>query len=74
MTDRTQYHVVPDGEGWKVEHGSTVDSTHSTKDEAITQGRRTAKDNAPSQLVVHTSDGKIESEHTYQDDPYPPAG
>jgi hypothetical protein len=28
----------------------------------------------PSQLVIHTADGKIETEHTYQDDPFPPRG
>jgi isopentenyldiphosphate isomerase len=25
-------------------------------------------------LVVHNSDGRIETEYTYQDDPFPPAG
>jgi hypothetical protein len=74
MTSRTQYHVVPDGAGWKVEHGSTVDSTHGTKNEAIERGRATAQGNLPSQLVVHTADGKIETEYTYKDDPFPPAG
>ena len=71
---RTQYHVVPDGSGWKVEHSSTVDGTFATKDEAVRHGRTIAKDNQPSQLVVHTTDGKIEDESTYRDDPYPPAG
>ena len=74
MASRTQYHVVPDGAGWKVEHGSTVDSTHATKDEVIASGREVAKGNQPSQLIVHTADGKIENESTYQDDPFPPAG
>ena len=74
MTSRTQYHVVPDGSGWKVEHGSTVDSTHRTKNEAIEAGRQVAKGNQPSQVVIHTADGKIETEYTYQDDPFPPAG
>ena len=71
---RTQYHVVPDGDGWKVEHGSTTKSRHSTKGEALDAGRSTAKANTPSQLIVHTSDGKIEDEFTYEGDPYPPAG
>jgi hypothetical protein len=74
MTSRTQYHVVPDGVGWKVEHGSTVESTHGTKNEAIEAGRQVATKHQPSQLVVHTKDGKIETEYTYQDDPFPPAG
>jgi hypothetical protein len=29
MADRTQYHVFPDKDRWKVEHGSTTDSTHA---------------------------------------------
>ena len=74
MTSRTQFHVVPDGGGWRVEHGSAVDSTHSTKDDAIAAGRTVAKGSQPSQLVVHNMDGKIETEYTYQDDPFPPAG
>ena len=74
MSARTQYHVVPDGAGWKVEHGSKVDGTYPTKSEAIEGGRSIAKSNMPSQLVVHTADGKIENESTYQDDPFPPAG
>ncbi len=74
MTSRTQYHVVPAGNGWKVEHGSSSDSKHATKDEAIAAGRQVAKGNQPSQLVVHNTDGKIETEYTYQDDPFPPAG
>jgi hypothetical protein len=30
--------------------------------------------NEPSQPVVHTSDGKIETEYTYKNHPFPPAG
>ena len=65
---------MPDGAGWKVEHGSTVDRTHGTKDEAFDAGRKVATKDQPSHLVVHTKDGKIETEYTYQDDPFPPAG
>ncbi|MGN9767230.1 DUF2188 domain-containing protein [Micromonospora sp. SD12] len=71
---RNQYHVVPNGGGWKVEQGSQVVGTFDTKQLAVEAGRRAAHDNEPSQLVVHTSDGKIETEYTYQNDPYPPAG
>ena len=71
---RSQYHVVPADEGWGVEKDSKVLSSHGTKDEAISAGRDKAKADQPSQLVVHTRDGKIETEFTYQDDPFPPAG
>ncbi|MFR9777919.1 DUF2188 domain-containing protein [Micromonospora sp. MS34] len=71
---RKEYHVVPNGDGWKVEHGGRSVGTHDTKHAAVEAGRQVARDNQPSQLVVHTADGKIETEHTYQDDPFPPAG
>lgn len=71
---RNQYHVVPAGDGWKVEQGRNVLGSYSTKNEAIAEGRNAAHANEPSQLVVHTGDGRIETEYTYQNDPYPPAG
>ncbi|MDG4787610.1 DUF2188 domain-containing protein [Micromonospora sp. WMMD1102] len=74
MTARTQYHVVPEGNGWKVEHGSTVDGHYDTKESALGAGREAAKADPPSQLVVHKQDGQVETEYTYRDDPFPPAG
>ncbi|PWU51899.1 hypothetical protein DLJ47_20050 [Micromonospora sp. S4605] len=71
---RNEYHVVPNGGGWKVERGSQVVGTFDTKQRAVEAGREAAHGNEPSQLVVHTADGKIETEYTYQGDPYPPAG
>lgn len=72
---RKVYHVVPDGTQWKVTlvGGSTV-STHSTKQAASDAAVATAKANQPSQVVVHKSDGTIETEWTYGNDPFPPAG
>jgi hypothetical protein len=29
---------------------------------------------SPSQLIVHTADGKFEEEFTYGNDPFPPKG
>ncbi|MEV6691940.1 DUF2188 domain-containing protein [Micromonospora sp. NPDC051196] len=71
---RTEYHVVPDGAGWKVEQGGTVVGTYDTKQRAVEAGREAAHGSEPSQLVVHTADGRIETEFTYRDDPYPPVG
>ncbi|MEH0828356.1 DUF2188 domain-containing protein [Micromonospora sp. URMC 105] len=71
---RNQYHVVPNGGGWKVEQGSKTLGSYDTKHSAIEEGRKVAHANEPSQLVVHTADGKIETEYTYKDDPFPPAG
>ncbi|SCG41488.1 DUF2188 domain-containing protein [Micromonospora coxensis] len=71
---RNEYHVVPNGGGWKVEQGDRTLGSYDTKHSAVEQGRRIAHANEPSQLVVHTADGKIETEYTYRDDPFPPAG
>ncbi|MEH0982997.1 DUF2188 domain-containing protein [Micromonospora sp. CPCC 205556] len=71
---RNEYHVVPNGGGWKVEQGTKTFGTYDTKHSAVEQGRKVAHANEPSQLVVHTADGKIETEYTYKDDPFPPAG
>lgn len=75
MSKRTVYDVSPDGEGWKVqERGGERARKHSTKDEALAEARELASASKPSQVVIRTSDGRIEEERTYQDDPYPPEG
>jgi hypothetical protein len=74
MAARKVYHVVPSAGLWQVKHSGLVVSTHYTKDAAVDAGRRVAKANVPSQLVVHRADGTIETEWTYGDDPYPPRG
>ncbi|MFH6681001.1 DUF2188 domain-containing protein [Clavibacter michiganensis] len=33
-----------------------------------------ARANQPSQLIIHQSDGTIEDERTYGNDPFPPRG
>ncbi len=71
---RAVYRVVPNGTQWQVKKDGVVLSTHNTKAAAIEAGRTFAKSNQPSQLVVHRADGTIETEYTYGDDPYPPAG
>lgn len=75
--DRHVYRVMPhDGsdEGWKVESDGTTVNSFDRKEDAVAEGRRLAQNNEPSQLVVHTADGKIEDERTYRDDPFPPRG
>ena len=72
--DRKVYHVVPSGARWQVKHEGEVLSYHATKDMAVEAGRKVAKANAPSQLVVHKLDGTFDYEYTYELDPYPPRG
>jgi hypothetical protein len=71
---RKVYRVLPDGDNWVVKKDGVVLSNHYKKDPAIDSARSLALSNQPSQVVVHRSDGTIEKEWTYGDDPYPPPG
>lgn len=68
---RRRYWVVPE---WDVKHNGRVLSHHYLKSAAVDAGSKAAKANRPSQLTVLKLDGTIEYEHTYDGDPYPPAG
>jgi hypothetical protein len=73
---RKRYHVVPNGSDWKLnQEGSSMSLfSHPTKSVVVDKGRQVAQANHPSQLIIHTQDGRIETEHTYGKDPYPPPG
>jgi hypothetical protein len=70
---RTVYHVVPDaaGEQWLVtqENDDSMRDTFRTKQEAIDAAKHYARGQEPSQVTVHKSDGNMEYESTYGDDP-----
>ena len=71
-TNRTVYHVVPDssGEQWLVtEENGSFREQHRTKEEAVGAARERARAEEPSQVKVHTSDGNMEYESTYGEDP-----
>lgn len=77
MSERTVYHVVPhSGEGWDVkkQHAERATSHHETKQEAVDHARELCKSLKLAQVIVHKQDGKIETEYTYGDDPFPPPG
>lgn len=69
--DRVVYHVVPDGDGWAVKKAgaSKASSTHVKKSAAVREGKRLAKKPKLGQIVIHGSDGVIDVEHTYGEDP-----
>lgn len=71
---RKQFHVVPNGSLWKVSHAGRVLSNHLSKSAAVDAGVAVAKQNQPSQLIIHRANGTIEDERTYGQDPYPPRG
>lgn len=64
------YHVRPAEDGWTVspEGASAPASTHSTKRAAVTEARRLAGEHAPSQLVIHRTDGTVQARHSYEVD------
>ena len=61
-------HVVPDGDRWTCEIGGKKRSTHTTQEEAITQGRHLAEDQN-SELVSHGQDGRIREKDSHGNDP-----
>jgi len=77
MAHRKTYHVTQNQQGdWNVKatRASRASSSHETKAEAVERGRELAKSQPLGQLVIHGRDGKIQTEHTYRKDPYPPKG
>lgn len=50
--------------GWYVRKHNTI-WTFNRKSDAIKEGIRLAKVNAPSQLIIKGRDGRVQKEHTY---------
>jgi len=71
--DRTVYHVVPNAraEAWVVtqENDNTFREEYRTKEEAVAAAKTRARDREPSQVKVHSDDGDMDYESTYQNDP-----
>ncbi len=63
-------HVVPGDDGWTVTIEGEDDpvSTHDTKKEAVSAGRETAKEHAPSELIVHKQDRSVQESFSYDED------
>lgn len=76
MTRKT-YHVTPNhGEGWKVkaEDANKASNVLDTKAEAVQRAKELAKSQPEGQVIIHKQDGKIQTEYTYGNDPFPPKG
>lgn len=74
MIHRNVFWVGPHDPGWQVKQGGRVLSSHAVKSAAVSEGRRIAKANGPSQLRVMRKDGTIEFENAYQLDPFAQVG
>ena len=74
---RERYYVLKDGDGWKVRHDDK-DTPYDTQAEAMEAARDAAHKmhdgGTDSQVLVLGSDGQWQTEWTYGNDPYPPAG
>jgi hypothetical protein len=71
-SNRTVYHVVPNatGERWLVtQENGRFRQEHSTKEEAVSAAKERARAQEPSQVKVHKTDGNMEYESTYGEDP-----
>ncbi|MCS3649837.1 poly(hydroxyalkanoate) granule-associated protein [Salinibacter ruber] len=64
------FHVTPSDDGWSitVEGEEAAVGTHDTKKEAVSTARATAKEQAPSQLVVHKQDRSVQESFSYEAD------
>ena len=73
QSTRVIFHVVPESKAgvWhvKLQRNPVAVSTHRTKEQAVIAGRILAKQAALGQLIIHKSNGQIETEYTYGTDP-----
>jgi uncharacterized protein YdaT len=63
-TRQENFHVIKRETGWSVkrEGASRAASVHKTREEAITNARKLARQSKQSVVVVHSEDGSIESQ------------
>lgn len=67
--ERKVYHVTTHEEGWKVqaEGAQRASRVTDTKAEAVEAARELAKNQEPSQVVIHRQDGTIQTHYSYDD-------
>lgn len=75
MSSRRNQHVVPHQEGWAVKGQGAKRATEvfDRKSDATARGREIAS-NQGTELLIHGSDGKIQSRDSHGQDPFPPKG
>ena len=63
-------HVIPGGSGWTVtvEGEDEPAGTYDTKKEAVSAGRDAAKEQVPSQLIVHKQDRSVQETFSYDEE------
>jgi hypothetical protein len=77
VSKRHVYDVQKSGNDWSVKErgaGRAV-GNFDTKKEAVDRAREVARNNPePAQVIIKKENGRIQTEHTYKKDPYPPKG
>ena len=77
MGKRKVVYVSPGEKGtWKVKNQGAQRATRTfeNKNDAVKYGRQIAKNADLGQLRIQKQDGKLQTEYTYGEDPYPPEG
>jgi hypothetical protein len=76
MVKRTTYHVTGSRGDWTVRRAGAdrAAGKHDTKADAVADAKSRAKAAPEGQVVIHKSNGRIQTEHTYDADPNPPTG
>ena len=70
--EQTVIHVIPDPDRdrWLVTQANDgAGEAFETKAEAVEAAKKLAQDHGPAQLQIHGSDGAVEQESTYEEDP-----
>ena len=69
---RKVVHITPDGnKGWNVksEGSERAVANYGNKTDAISRGKEVAKNALLGQIKIHGMNGRIQTEHTYGNDP-----
>lgn len=75
VTATTVFRVLPPVlDQWELYRGSRQIGRFEDKASAVAEGRRLARESAPSRLSVYTANGKIENEVTFPGDSVPQPG
>lgn len=72
IMSRMRIAVEPRSRGrWAVEKSKNkrASSTHKNKSAAVREGKRMAKRNKPSELIIKKGNGRIQRKHSYGRDP-----
>jgi hypothetical protein len=73
MAERITFHVTPKGNQWQVVPARAgVAALYPLKDRAVKEARAQAREMQPSSVVIHTRDGAVEAEYTFENEPAPP--